>query len=380
MNCIKFLLSVIVALSSMMFVHGQSYEEEIGFTFVKAKYLLDTDRYDDAVREFNRVINENPSLENALALRALAKYKLSAYIGTKKDILKYIELKGVTPEAVALLAKAEYQLTEFDAALNSLSTAIILITDDPELYEFRASIYMDRDEQIKACSDWEAAVLLGSSKALMAAKTNCGYREISEAPAKTEEEVLTAEENTSPDLIRKSEDHGTFNEGDARQNETVTDPVLSSGNEENIIEHDVMNNPIDSGMIVQTAGMDSLILTQPAPPPEPEIDPRLLDDSVNEIVIDEDLTLHLTGQGIGSRKVVRQPNILILSDEDGVVVIDICVSRGGRVVNATFNEAESTLLRKSLVSLAIRKAKDFWFDKSDLIEQCGALKFKIKGS
>ena len=202
MNCVRYFFLLFVALMLDVPVWSQSYEEEIGFTFVKAKYLLDTDRYDDAIREFNRVINEDPSIENALQLRAYAKYQLSAYIGTKKDILKYIELKGITPDAVALLAKAEYQLTEFDAALNSLTTALMIIDDDPELYEFRAAIYMDRDQQYLACQDWEAALKLGSSKALLSAKANCGYREYvsveSTDPVEDDETEEQGQEDAAP--------------------------------------------------------------------------------------------------------------------------------------------------------------------------------------
>ena len=378
MNSVRFFLSIFLTSLFGVVTYCQSYEEEIGFTFVKAKYLLETDRYDDAVREFNRVINDNPSMENALALRALAKYKLSAFIGTKKDILKYIELKGVTPEAVSLLAKAEYQLTEFDAALNSLSTAISLVNDDPELLEFRASIYMDRDEKLKACDDWKAAAELGSSKALLTAKSNCGYQEVAEEPSIEDGGTLLTD-SRDPGLLREDNIQGTFNEGSTYNGSVVNDPMTGSQQGSNN-ESPGFQNQTDTNLVVRTTSVDTIETVVPNMPLEPEVDPRLMDNSINEILVDEDLTLHFSGQGLGSRKLLKQPNILILSDEDGDVIIDICVSRGGRVISATFNERASSLHRKSLVSLAIRKAKDFWFEKSDLIEQCGELRFKITGS
>ena len=104
------------------------------------------------------------------------------------------------------------------------------------------------------------------------------------------------------------------------------------------------------------------------------------DNTLNEIEIDEDLTLIIRGQGLGKRKVLDQPNILILSDEDGTVSIDICVNKRGKVESAEFNSKLSTIAKKSLVSLAIRKSKDFWFEKNDYKEQCGVIMFKIKGS
>ena len=87
------------------------------------------------------------------------------------------------------------------------------------------------------------------------------------------------------------------------------------------------------------------------------------DNTPNQIEIDEDLTLIIRGQGLGRRKVLDQPNILILSDEDGTVSIDICVNKRGKVESAEFNSKLSTIAKKSLVSLAIRKSKDFWFEK-----------------
>ena len=381
MNSVRLTLSILLISCFGNSAFTQSYEEELGFTFVKAKYLLDTDRYDDAVREFNRVINDDPSMENALALRAYAKYKLSAYIGTKKDVLKYIELKGITPEAVSLLAKAEYQLTEFDAALNSLTTAISLVDDDPELYEFRASIYLDRDEKLKACDDWEAAARMGSTKALIAAKRNCGFQEVATEPSIDDGGLLVVDSKVTGDPTTDS-DNGQYPIGEESSytpKDSIEEPIFV-GERRNDINNSSYQTLNDSSQAVLTVSMDSLAASEVIVPKEPEIDPRLLDNSINIVAVDEDLTLHISGQGLGSRTLARQPNILILSDEEGDVVIDICVSRGGRVIDATFNEAESTLLRKSLVSLAIRKAKDFWFEKSDLIEQCGEIRFKIKGS
>jgi tetratricopeptide (TPR) repeat protein len=367
---------------------AQNYEEEIGFTFVKAKYLFDTDRYDDAIRELNRVINENPSLEDALVYRAKAKYNLSAYLGTKKDILTYIELKGITPEAITMLAKAEYQLSEFDAALNTLTTALQLVKDDVDLYEFRASILMDRDERLQACADWEAAARLGSGRAVLAAKRNCGI-DISEETRnpiavindfENEPANPPTQENNASVLSDNKEKTEEIENGYSippASNKVDTNPAEVSEDQGQISMIDTSNNrptDVNYDSTISSLDQDSVIVKK-----EPVIDPRLLDNSKNEIVIDEDLTLIITGQGLGSRDLLRKPNILILSDEEGEVVIDICVSRGGRIVSTQYNESESTLQRKSLVSLALRKSKDFWFDKSDLMEQCGRIVFQVKG-
>lgn len=384
---IKAVFCFIVLLMGQFSLSAQNYEEEIGFTFVKAKYLFDTDRYDDAIRELNRVINENPSLENALVYRAKAKYNLAAYLGTKKDILTYIELKGITPEAVTMLAKAEYQLSEFDAALNSLTTALQLVKDDVDLYEFRASILMDRDERLQACADWEYAAKLGSARAVLAAKRNCGLDLVAgnERPIRSNNQAENTESDSNDYANLMENDTAVMAKEEDRNMEpnkpnvlppAITDlddnPPVISEDGGLASSSDTLASNIENSDSVGT--IDSIIIEK-----EPEIDPRLLDDTENEIVIDEDLTLIIYGQGLGSRDLLRKPNILILSDEEGRVVIDICVSRGGRIISTEYNESESTLQRKSLVSLALRKSKDFWFDKSDLMEQCGKIVFKVKG-
>lgn len=394
-NMIKTVLCFFIVTMGMANLSAQNYEEEIGFTFVKAKYLFDTDRYDDAIRELNRVINENPSLEDALVYRAKAKYNLNAYLGTKKDILTYIELKGITPEAVTMLAKAEYQLSEFDAALNSLTTALQLVKDDVDLYEFRASILMDRDERLQACADWESAANLGSGRAVLAAKRNCGLdlSAVVEKPNISYNEMENTEADVNNNLPPYQGDTAVLakeEEREATPPETGIPPTANTGivnppapvsedggrpsSQDSSIQEGNNSSGTDSIGGKENLERDSIIAE-----PEPEIDPRLLDNTENEIVIDEDLTLIIYGQGLGSRELLRKPNILILSDEEGEVVIDICVSRGGRIVSTEYNESESTLQRKSLVSLALRKSKDFWFDKSDLIEQCGKIIFQVKG-
>jgi len=102
-----------------------------------------------------------------------------------------------------------------------------------------------------------------------------------------------------------------------------------------------------------------------------------IDMSVNEIDVDEDLSL-VFRNGIGSRKVLDQPNILILSEAGGDVAVDVCINSRGKVETASLNKELSSIDTPSLVSLATRKAKEFWFEKSDDNEMCGVIVFKIK--
>ena len=100
--------------------------------------------------------------------------------------------------------------------------------------------------------------------------------------------------------------------------------------------------------------------------------------SVNEIFIDEDLTIFVQ-DGLGGRKILNQPNILILNETSGNISIDVCVNENGKVTNAEYNKNASSLSTQSLVSLAVRKSNEFWFEKSTKDEICGTFIFKISG-
>lgn len=335
---------------------GQTIDQEIGFKFVKAEYLFGTERYEDAIKELNEIIKSNPNYKNALLLRANTKNKLAAYKGAKEDALKYIELNGITQEVASILGKADYALNNTDAALNSITAAISLGSTDSKLFEQRAQIYQERGQMIKACQDWEAAARLGSTTAGINAKKLCGST-IPKVEVPTPKPQTDTNDNTVPETPT------TSNGGQAENN---TPPTTTTTTETPRIE--------TTGGGEQSNTETVPVITQP------EIAIPEEDDTKKTIVIDEDLTLEIYGQGLGKRSILETPSILILSDENGTVTIEICVGSDGTVEFAEYNAAKSTLRKNSLVSLAIRKAKDFWFEKSEFEKQCGFIEFKVKGS
>jgi len=95
------------------------------------------------------------------------------------------------------------------------------------------------------------------------------------------------------------------------------------------------------------------------------------------VELDDNLSVSFA-DGLGDRSVTSKPNIFMLSDQDGEVVIDLCVDDNGKVTEAVFNRNLSTIYRSSLTSLALRKAKEFVFNARNLDEQCGRLTYHIK--
>ena len=105
----RFLLALALCLFSIALAKAQNLDEEVGFNYIKAKYLLDTERYEDAIVEFTKIIKEEKEYKDALLLRAQAKYAMAAYQGTKKDVLLYAATKGLTGMAATLLGKVRLQ-------------------------------------------------------------------------------------------------------------------------------------------------------------------------------------------------------------------------------------------------------------------------------
>lgn len=333
----------------------QTLEEEIGFKYVKAEYLVGTERYEEAIKELNEVIKQNPNFKNALIIRGETKYKLAAYKGAKMDAMDYINNNGITGKAASLLGKADFAMNNFDAAFNSISAAISIGEKDVKLYEMRAEIYESRNQKISACEDWHAAAKLGSNKGAINARKNCGIKldpptETKPTENQNDDSTVDNTDNTSDDAETTSPvDTSLIKPGEVISNGTIT-------NDTTVIKK-TQTESEEEGLLIPEA-----------------------DDTVNSVVIDEELTLDIYGEGLGKRAVLQKPSILILAEKDGVVTIEICVNQKGMVDYAEFVSSKSSLTQNSLVSLAIRKAKEFWFEDSDYPKQCGYISYKIKGS
>ncbi len=351
----KLLFTCLIALFMVPAI-GQSYEEELNFKYVKAKYLVDTERWEDAVKTLNEIIKQNEKHEDALYLRAKAKYMLAAYQGAKNDILSAIGNMGLTGEIASLYAKVLYALDDYSAARNTIDVAILSDSENAKNYELRADLFMLEDKIISACEDWEKGAGLGSGKSGFNLEKYCG-----KSIKKTRPKEESADKEKVTKIDRLPDDNKPYEE---QENEKKNP---SDSYEEEKYSEDGLNASESD-----TAHMDDN--------EEDFLEEDIVEEKENMIEIDEDLTLIIRDGGLGSRKVLDRPSILILSDEDGDVTVEICVNERGKVVNAEFDPKKSTISKKSLVSLAIRKAKDFWFEKSNKGEQCGYIVFKIKAS
>jgi tetratricopeptide (TPR) repeat protein len=293
-------------------ITAQDLENELGFIYVKADYLLETNRFEDAIAEFTRIIDKDPAFKDALFKRANCKFSIAAFKGAKKDLLQSFEVTGISPESLLLFGKTQKNLDEHDAASKTLNTASMLREDDSRSRRPGKRV---KDEENDSTDD--------------------GTVEDKSTEDKIKEKAKNVDESIS-DILDQILDR--------TQKSDDGDKTTDEGSNE--AEAEVVKNKVDN--------------------------------SVNEIYIDDDLTI-LIKDGIGSRKILSQPNILILSEDSGNVAVDVCIDRNGKVTSAEYNKDNSTLKIESLVSLAVRKSQEFWFKGSDKAQECGSIIFKISG-
>lgn len=338
-------------------VFSQSLDDEIGFLYTKAKYLISTDRGEDAIKVLNKIIAQDKNFEDALLLRAEAKYELGAYAGVRKDLNEYMSKNGISARVARLYGLTDFQGGKEKAALNSLNLAVLEIMDDKLLFETRASLLEKEGQLLQACKDYRSAAKLGSSKAKRRANRLCG-KEIKEVPSHREEDKADKTSKPASDEVLRSNTSNT--------SKSKSDEVVKENGRDNI--RSTPDTQIESDLEEDIEVMDDTVTKK---------DEDAEDTSINELKIDDDLTLLISGEGLGSREIMNKPNILIISDQSGSVTVDICVSRGGRVTSATFDNINSTIKKQSLVSLAVRKAKEFWFDAGIGSDKCGKIVFQI---
>ena len=370
---------LIAGLFFSMSLFAQNLEDEVEFLYMKAKYLYDTDRHEDAVNAFNKVIQKDANHQDALVLRGASKFSLAAYQGAIKDFNKSIEERGVTKDVVGWIALAHYKMNNMDLAVNTLETALLVDPKNRTLWNLQGDIAQDNDERLKACDSWEKAAALGDTKAKRKLEKNCDGSSKSKRDRISKTDSKKANFNQE-DPNKSKKDDGILDD----------DEVISLGDrEEDVILKDDKDEdndtPVREEMDEETEDQleEEEVLSLGDKEEEEDTTEEKPDRDPNEkaiIEIDEIIALEIYGEYLGSRKILDQPNILMLPEEDGIVAVNVCVGSKGRVKTAEYNDELSTIKTQSLISFAIRKAKEFWFAKDRNKEACGVILYKITGS
>ena len=340
--------------TATFFSYAQEVEDEVGFMYMKAEYLLETQRYSEAIKQYGEVIRIQADYKEALIQRAKAKYAMASFRGVKEDVMNYIKSKGASADALTLLAKVDYRQGNHEAALNSLNTLMACGSNDAEAYFIKGECHLALEQFQDACGNWSQAASMGYNKASLQVNKYC-------------KDIVGTKPNSGP---RPRPNKG----GDSTTSSTPTQSTPVPGKPTGSPKPTKPGKPSGSGMGGSTRDTqdDEVIVLEK---PEPKMP---VDNSVNEIEVDDDLTL-IIRNGLGGRKLIQQPNILILADEGGTVAIDVVVNERGRVDSAEVNATASSLNTQSIISLATRKAKEFWFEKSEYDAMEGTILFVISG-
>ncbi len=84
------------------------------------------------------------------------------------------------------------------------------------------------------------------------------------------------------------------------------------------------------------------------------------------------------GGGLGGRGVQNSPPVSDNSQNQGTVVVSLCVNADGQVTSAEYTQRGSTTANATLKKLAIDNAKKWRFTPSDIDKQCGTITYRFR--
>lgn len=84
------------------------------------------------------------------------------------------------------------------------------------------------------------------------------------------------------------------------------------------------------------------------------------------------------GGGLGNRGVTASPRITDRSQDQGVIVVRVCVDKSGKVTSAEFTQRGTTSSSARLKQLAVANAKKWKFSEGSVDKQCGTITYNFR--
>jgi len=179
----KVLLSfVLFAFTSNLFAQ---VDDELGFIYVKAEYMMETERYREATAEFSKIIVKKANFKDALVKRAEAYNKLNMYDKALTDAMDAIYNNGITADAAKALGIAHAGVGNYLAAHNSLDFALKHNYKDAAVHLAKAECYKEVEDFTSACEYWGNAANMGSNEARMQQRKYCREGSVSDNSTET---------------------------------------------------------------------------------------------------------------------------------------------------------------------------------------------------
>ena len=83
-------------------------------------------------------------------------------------------------------------------------------------------------------------------------------------------------------------------------------------------------------------------------------------------------------RSLAGRKILYRAPLQDTSAQTGIVVVELCVNRRGKVLSATYIPKGSTTADEQLVQLAVNNAREWRFAHSKKKKQCGTINFNFR--
>ncbi len=145
--------------------------------YAEAESLYDSENDSLCIIKLDELIQQYPSHTDAIYLRAFAKHRSGKLAEAIEDYNLYIQLNSKDEEAYYFRAVAKYHVMD-SSALEDYNKVISLNPQYGEAYNNRAMIYLERNENEKACLDLKTALELGIKVADSAYEKYCQLESI----------------------------------------------------------------------------------------------------------------------------------------------------------------------------------------------------------
>jgi len=84
------------------------------------------------------------------------------------------------------------------------------------------------------------------------------------------------------------------------------------------------------------------------------------------------------GGGLGNRGVTASPRITDRSQDQGIIVVRVCVDKSGNVISSEFTQRGTTSSSARLKKLAVENAKKWKFSQGSVDKQCGTITYNFR--
>ena len=141
------------------------------FTRARAKSKLGD--FKGSIEDNNKVIEIDPNSSMAYNNRGWDNYLQKNYIEALKDFNKAIELEPRNYVAYDSRQETKFALNDFAGCLEDCNMAISLNPKLANSYFFRGKVYFKNGDKVKACENWSKAGQYGTMEAYELIKQNC---------------------------------------------------------------------------------------------------------------------------------------------------------------------------------------------------------------